>query len=220
MSSQETQTLGFEALGEAPASVLRSLEGASIEKLVASFKRAKVAGTRAWMLQSIVIGLGLARGRYGDRAGQTLARQFGCSKSTTFDLGQLYREIIRPRIDRMGDRARFELAERHFYTIAVRAARDTRRPALELLELAEEQRRRDPKYTAGRFKRELLGNCGPRDRAKAIAKLLRQLAQVPQGDLDGFVTSSVDASELLDAAGAAIDGARSRLAGRSRQRAA
>lgn len=184
----------FDSLVE-PAAVVRSLEGASVDELATIYARAEAAGARAWMLRALAIGVGQERAEYGDAACVELARALGIGKSTAFGLAAIHRLILRPRLKQEGDRARFPLAEKRFYETAVHARRHLRRPALELLEIAEEQRRRDPKYNPRRFKAELMGKA---ETEPKVARLLRQLANVRRGGLP-----ALDATEwapILDAA--------------------
>ena len=194
------QASGFAALEE-PAGPIRELEKKSIGELSDTFKRAHLAGVRAWMLMSICVGVGLERSEFGDRAADGLAAKFGCSRGHAFQLAKLYRDLIKPRLDQEGARARFEIAEQLFYRVASKAASVARKPALQLLEYAEQQRERDPKYSALRFRREVYAEAGvnPGTSRRAVMRLLRRLAELPLEGVD---------RELLDAAAERIDAAR------------
>lgn len=207
--SKELQTLGFEAVGQAPASIVRSLEVASLEQLRAVYKRAEAAGVRAWMVGALCVGLALERAKRGDRAAHTLAQRFEVSRKTIERMASVFREIIRPRLMATGDRAQFPLACQAYYLTAVTAADVVHRPALALLELAEQRQDKDHRYSAARFKRDLLGEK-TRPATGRLARLLRSLTRVRPADVEAFAASA-DAHELLDAAERRLATLRERL---------
>jgi hypothetical protein len=66
-----------------------------------------------------------------------------------------------------------------------------------LLEYAEEKRRKDPKYTARRFKREVYGEDEPAGKrvSSQFATTVRRLARMRPADAEGFASAG-DPAEL------------------------
>ena len=50
----EVQPLSFDSVAT-PASIVRQLEDKSLDELAAMYRRAEVAGLRAWMLAALVV---------------------------------------------------------------------------------------------------------------------------------------------------------------------
>lgn len=206
--------MGFEALGGNPASVAKSLETADLDKLATVFRRAETAGVRAWMLCALCVGLGLRRARYATHGAARLAKCFGCSERTVHRLAAIYENILQPRLESDAAHAKFPLPSATFYVVSIEAAAVVGKTPLVVLELAESEVRRDPRYTASKFRRQMLGASDARE--PKIAKLLRGLAAARPADLERLAAMATTDNwpAILNAAAVRLDLARAQLAAR------
>lgn len=201
-------TPNFESIAT-PGAIVRQLEGRTMAELVALFRRAENATARGWMLMSCIVGVALAKARYGEGAAKKLATEFGCSERTIHRLADVFAQLINPRIELEGDRAKFPLEQQRFYALAIEGAHVAHKKPLVLLEEAEAAKAKDPKFTAGAFKRRIYGEreASPRSKllpavkrlANARAEAVRQLATV---------ADPVELTAILDAAVAKLSDAR------------
>lgn len=204
-------TPNFESIAT-PGAIVRQLEGRTMAELAALFRRAETATVRGWLLMSLIVGVALSKSRYGDRAAQRLAEDFHCSERSIHRLGGLFNDLIQPRITFEGDRARFPLAEQAYYTLAIQGASVAQKAPLELLAEAEAAKERDPRFTAGAFRRRIYGESSERTgREPQFVTLARKLAAVK---INAAALGAVDVAELdalLDAATAKLADARRSL---------
>ena len=88
---------------------------------------------------------------------RVLARQLEMPKSEICRAGQVYTEILLPRIEEQGAAATFPVRGRTYYDIAVQAAHISKKPALEIFEAAEEKVIAGG-YSLRAFRQELIDN--------------------------------------------------------------
>jgi hypothetical protein len=124
---------------------------------------------------------------YGDKATSDLADAFRCSKKTIERWGQIYRDVVKPRVDGSGSAARFVLEEQAWYAVACIAAPIVERPAVELIVEAEKKWGADPKYTAAQFRRDLLGLPGDGSGQTKLERALGALASLEDEEIDQYV---------------------------------
>jgi len=204
-------TPNFESIAT-PGAIVRQLEGRTITELAGLFRRAESATVRGWMLMSIIVGVALEKARHGEGAAGKLADEFGCSERTVHRLAVFFSELIRPRLDVEGDRARFPLEHRQFYALAIEGAEVVHKPPLALLEDAEKARAKDPRFTAQAFRRRIYGETGGKVRESKLVVLVRKLANAKVKS--ATLASAGDPAELealLDAATAKLADARRSL---------
>lgn len=149
----------FESIAT-PGAIVRQLEGRTITELAGLFRRAESATVRGWMLMACIVGVALEKAKHGEGAAGKLAKEFGCSERTIHRLAEFFAELIRPRLEIEGDRARFPLEHRQFYALAIKGAEVVHKPALALLEEAETAKAKDPRFTAQAFRRRIYGEAG------------------------------------------------------------
>ncbi len=202
------EVIRFESMPE-PAAIIAKLERCTDDELASIFQRAETATARGWMVTACVVGVALAKARYGDSAWAKLAGEFRCAPSTVYRLANVYNELISPRLAAQGQRARFPLAEQRFYTLAVEGAEVARKKPLALLEEAEAARAKDPEFTTRAFKRRIFGEKDPGRRLPLMAAMMR-LANAQEKTLRQLVTSTGAAAltAALDAAVAKLDDVR------------
>ena len=206
----------FESIAT-PGAIVRQLEGRTITELAGLFRRAESATVRGWMLMSLIVGVALEKARHGDGVAGRLAAEFGCSERTINRLATYFSELIRPRLEVEGDRARFPLPERQFYALAIEGADVARTKPLLLLEEAEQARAKDPRFTARAFKQRIYGETGNTVREPCLLALVRKLANT-RADAIGQLATAGDPAEvdaLLEAASERLASARRSLRGRS-----
>ena len=138
-----------------PVAVDRQLTGASPDECRRVFDSLRVCAANYLVGTAICVGRAIEAGRYGDKAADELARAWDVSRSTIYRLAKIYQDIVRPRLDQQGQNAAFVLDESTFYVVAVEQAPKVDRPAIELLEHAEEQRLARKNYSVRDFKEDI-----------------------------------------------------------------
>lgn len=167
----------------------------SIPELAEISKQAAGAAINALLTRCIAAGraqelAGIAE-HEDEKTLAELAEMFGLSKRTLQRYAQIYREIIRPRCERDGAHAQFWLEEQSWYLVATQAAPVVERPAIELIEEAEEKKAADAKFSAAKWKRELglssddEGSTTSAD--KKIDRALGKLASFEDDEIDEYV---------------------------------
>jgi hypothetical protein len=181
----------------------------TIEKCAAISREATGVAIAALLTRSICAGRAQAIAGRGDRATYELATAFGCSKKTIERLGAIYREVIKPRIE--SGNTQFMLEEQGWYSVAVQAAPIVERPAVELLEEAEAKKSKDQRFTATKWKRELVPPWrNTTSEGKKLWSLLKKLAKWDDLDIREAVEGA-DPRALLDTARDALVAARTAL---------
>jgi hypothetical protein len=201
-------TPNFENI-DTPGAIVRLLEGHTMAELVALFHRAETATARGWMLMSCIVGVALGKAKYGQGAARKLATEFGCSERTIHRLAEVFSQLINPRLEVEGERAKFPLEQQRFYSLAIEGAHVAHKKPLELLAEAEAAKAKDPKFTARAFKKRIYGDREAR-RSSRLLPAVKQLANARAEAVRQLVTVA-DATELtaiLDAAVAKLSDAR------------
>jgi hypothetical protein len=173
-----------------PVAVDRQLTGASPDECRLVFDSLRVCAANYLVGTAICVGRALESAGYGDKAGDELARAWDVSRSTIYRLGKIYREIVRPRLDAQGQNAAFVLDESTFYVVAVEQAPKVERPAIELLEHAEEQRLAQKNYSIRDFKADIAAEIGTTDEgstssdAPKVDRLFGRLSEVDDASVN------------------------------------
>lgn len=175
-----------------PVAVDRQLAEASVDECRRVFDSLRVCAANYLVGTAICVGRAIEAAGYGDRAGDELARAWDVSRSTIYRLAKVYREIVRPRLDAQGANAAFILDESTFYVVAVEQAPKLSRPAIELLEYAEDQRTANKSYSIRDFKDDIAAEIGgdqgsTSSEAPKIDRLLGRIAKVEDSDIDDWV---------------------------------
>ena len=202
-------TPNFESIAT-PGAIVRQLEDRTMAELVTLFRRAETATARGWMLMACIVGVALSKAKYGEGAARKLAEELNCSERTVHRLAEFFTELINPRIELEGDRAMFPLEQQRFYALAIEGAQVARKKPLALLEEAEAAKAKDPKFTAGAFKRRIYGEAEGRPRSSQLLPAVKRLANARTEAVRQLVTVA-DAAELtavLEAALAKLSDAR------------
>lgn len=159
------------------------------EQLVRMFQQARSLNQNSWLAMAIVCGEAVSRVGE-DRLGfRRLARALECHKSEVVRLVRVYREIIKPRIERDGDGATFPVTQMVYYTLACEAAAQSPEKsatALELFERAEIARDGERRFTSREFRETLIsegylkrGPSALEDGAARALEALRVLSEIP-----------------------------------------
>lgn len=109
-------------------------------------------GARGWLAMAAIIGAHQERAPRGSGILDKTADTFGLHRSRAALLGRIYREIIKPRLDRDGHRAEWPLRETQWYETAIKLASGLGKEPLEILEDAERSREREPKLTVRKWR--------------------------------------------------------------------
>ncbi len=151
-------------------------------------------GSRGWLAMAALIGAHQESAPRGSGILDKAAETFGIHRSRANVLGQIYREIIRPRLQRDGGAAQWPLRETLWYETAIKIASGVGREPLEILEEAERTRAQNPRLTVKRWRASMGVGGGKSIRlleeatraielgaaAKRAIKLVAQLN--PEGD--------------------------------------
>ena len=188
-----------------PENIYRSLVQANNDVVAGAFQEARSLGQRAWIAMAICVGIAQERAGTSEQSLKDLASMFKMHRSRVNRFGRIYSEIIKPRIE--NDDFSFAIGEVSFYEIAVDAAHRTGKPALELIERAEDHKLSDSSYSTRNFRDELSGRSespdAPTDPQGAIsqsenfAKLVDELAAIPDDVITAFIEQSVNPRDWL-----------------------
>lgn len=126
------------------------LEEASPEQLQAVYTRARDLHKGAWIAMAITCGVAANRTAEALTT-EDLAATFDVSKMTVSRYARIYRLILKVRIATHGDACEFALWEEAYFLLACDAERHCKKPAHEVLEIAE-----DGNLSIGQFKRKLI----------------------------------------------------------------
>jgi len=175
-----------------PVAVDRQLAEASVDECRRVYDSLRICAANYLIGTAICVGRAIDAAGYGDRAGDELARAWDVSRATIYRLAKIYRDIVRPRLDAQGANAAFVLDESTFYVVAVEQAPKVERPAIELLEYAEEQRTANKSYSIRDFKDDIAAEIGgdqgsTSSEAPKIDRLLGRIAKVEDSDIDDWV---------------------------------
>lgn len=175
-----------------PVAVDRQLATASVDECRVVFDSLRVCAANYLVGTAICVGRAIDAAGYGDKAGDELARAWDTSRSTIYRLAKIYREIVRPRLDAQGANACFVLDESTFYIVAVEQAPKVERPAIELLEHAEEQRTANKSYSIRDFRDDIAAEIGgdqgsTSSDAPKVDRLIGRIAKVEDSEIDDWV---------------------------------
>lgn len=205
-----------------PEAIYKSLINESNDTIAGAFQEARSVGQRAWIAMCICVGIAQQRLGVEDQHLKDLSNLFQMHRSRINRFGRIYRDIIKPRID--DGNFNFAIGEVSFYEIAVDASHRTGKPALELIEHAEDQKMSDSSYSTRKFRDELAGRISNRPQAndpqgaisqsENFARLIDELAGTPDDVINTFIEQSVNPRDWLATITAAkdnVDRARSGL---------
>lgn len=185
--------------GTDPTSGRALQEPATEEQLVEMFGQARSLHQNSWIAMAIVCGEAISRVG-ADRMGyRRLSKALGVHKTEVVRLVDVYRGVIRPRLERDGDGALFPLQQQTYYVLACEAARHSqgKATALELIERVEAKRtgvvapddptpRPTTRYTTAEFRNDLVADgllrrpeAEAEDAAERLLAALRTLADAP-----------------------------------------
>lgn len=159
----------------APGKLTTQFNVANLGDLQSCFGNLRRISQQSWMAEAACIGI--AHERIGNKRGviSGLAKTFECHRSRISRSSKIYNQIIKPRIEKFGSEAEFLIEERSYYEVACDASERLGTPALELIEVAEENKLNNPSYSLRRF-RDDLNKDGKQD-DEGAAKLLRDFAK-------------------------------------------
>lgn len=150
-----------------PARVDAVVSAASDEDLPLIWAQSRALGRLAWVAMAIVVGHALDRTDESEairlpnvdphlRATTSLvSKALGIHKSEVSRASKIYRRIIRPRIEALGEEATFTIDGRTYYEIAIEASDFSERPAMELIEIAEDALAAGS-YSTRRYRQDLI----------------------------------------------------------------
>lgn len=122
--------------------------------LVIAFGHLRDAGRKAFLGLAIVVGIAQERAEKGDCVLDRLSQALGRHRSRIAVLGQIYRQIVKPRILELGEKTEFLVDDAVYFETAVRfAGRNAfgNANALELLSIAEDAKMSDSSFSGRRF---------------------------------------------------------------------
>ena len=181
-----------------PVEVKDSLSSATVETIAEAFKQVRDVFQGSWMSMAVCVGMAQEKAGPGEAVTEDLARLFEMHKSRISRLGKIYREILLPRFELLGKDAKFYIKEISFYEAAVDAATRTGQPAIELLEIAEENKINNPKYSVRKFRDEIKLDGGGKYEKGAIslavdfANSLSEIATTPDDVIATFLENAVN----------------------------
>jgi hypothetical protein len=183
-----------------PAVLDRLLKDAPMELLISGYHEAMAAVAKGWITAAVCVGRAQEHDGYGDDVVGELAKAFEIGVRHLARLGQIYRDIIKPRIERDGDAAQFFLEEQGWYRVAIEASPKLDKPPVTLIEEAEEKKAADPKYSPTRW-REDLGvdedEGSTTSDAKSYFRQMKKLAKAGDSDADEVAVSLGKSRENL-----------------------
>lgn len=181
--------------------VHKTMAGRSDDSLSELGRLAGGMGTDAWKVHARVIGELQRRGRYAAAVVGRIAKDLAISKRTAFELGQIDRKILLPRLRERGDAATFPIRGKRFYMLACRLAETAHRSPLEILQIAEQGRQQDRRFSA----RQLLALLGaPAETTAATDGIVAKFATL---DMARFARGAADRAAALELAEACIENA-------------
>ena len=189
-----------------PVEVKQSLEQASVEVIAEAFKQVRDVFQGSWMSMAVCVGLAQEKAGPGEAVTEELARLFEMHKSRISRLGKIYREILLPRFQEMGPDAKFYLKEISFYEVAADAATRTGESAIKLLEIAEENKINNPKYSVRKFRDEVSVESNSKYEKGAMALAadfahnLSEIATAPDDVIAAFLENAVNADGWIQIA--------------------
>ena len=181
-----------------PVEVKESLDGPTVETIAEAFRQVRDVFQGSWMSMAVCVGLAQDRAGPGEAVTEELAKLFEMHKSRISRLGKIYREILLPRFEQMGKSAKFYLKEISFYETAADAATRTGESAIKLLELAEENKLNNPKYSVRKFRDDIkLDNGGKYEKgamslALDFANSISEIATTPDDVIATFLENAVN----------------------------
>ena len=189
-----------------PVEVKEALGSATVETIAEAFKQVRDVFQGSWMSMAVCVGLAQEKAGPGESVTEELAKMFEMHKSRISRLGKIYREILLPRFEELGKDAKFYLKEISFYEAAADAATRTGEPAIKLLEIAEENKINNPKYSVRKFRDEIkLENNskyekGAMSLALDFANSLSEIATTPDDVIATFLENAVNAEGWVEIA--------------------
>lgn len=189
-----------------PIEVKESLSSATVETIAEAFKQVRDVFQGSWMSMAVCVGLAQEKAGPGEAVTEELAKMFEMHKSRISRLGKIYREILLPRFEQMGKDAKFYIKEISFYEAAADAATRTGESAISLLEIAEENKINNPKYSVRKFRDEIKLESGDKYSKGAMslaldfANSLSEIATTPDDVIATFLENAVNAEGWFEIA--------------------
>lgn len=183
-----------------PFTITTAMRDMSLDQLTENFQGFRRVGQSAWLGMAITVGLAeqaLAGLVAPTQVHRQLAMRFEYHWTRIRRMALIYRDIIAPRIASQGENASFPLPEITYYEVAVQASRSTDRPALALLEEAEDAKAAESSYSVARFREDVLpprAVAGDPDSLTSmvsrVAPLLAELAELRDDVFDTWLERS------------------------------
>lgn len=185
--------------------VHRAIQDLDEAGIVALASEAATTERGSWFATARAIGELQRRAGYRSAAVSKYASALKVSPATAYELGAIDKKILLPRLQADGDAAQFPIHEKRIYVTAYKLAADIKRPALEILRFAEQQRATNKRFSARKL-REHFGVVT--EKVNPIERSLAVLARLSGAEREKFVRGVGDPADILELAQRTADSVR------------